>query len=50
MEVAARLRATVGSVEAWRDALATMPERKFLTLVDVLTSLEPSWADWDNKP
>lgn len=49
VQVAARLSATVGSVEAWRDGFATMPERKFLKLVDVLTSLEPSWEDWDGK-
>jgi len=48
-ELAARLTAHHTTVAAWRDGHATMPERKFLLLVDVLTELDPTWDDWDGK-
>jgi len=48
-ELAARLKAHSSTVIAWRDGHATMPERKFLLLVDVLTELDPSWTDWDRQ-
>lgn len=36
---------------AWRLGQAAMPEYKFLRLVDILTELDPSWAEWDEpKP
>jgi hypothetical protein len=49
-ELSRRLNAPDSIVRAWRDGHATMPEYKFLSLVDVLTELDPSWKDWDSKP
>ena len=48
-ELAARLGAAEDTVRAWRDGHATMPQYKFLRLVDILTELDPSWQDWDNE-
>jgi len=31
------LRATEDTIRGWRDGLASMPQRKFLVLVDLLT-------------
>jgi hypothetical protein len=41
--LAERLRAHPDTIRAWRDGHATMPERKFLLLVDILTDLDPNW-------
>lgn len=49
IELADRLRAAPETVQAWRAGLSSMPQTKFLLLVDVLTALEPAWEDWDNK-
>lgn len=38
-----RLGAPPELIRAWRMAHATMPDRKFLKLVDILTDLDPSW-------
>ncbi len=46
-ELARRLNAPDTTVRAWRDRHASMPERKFLLLVDVLAELDVGWADWD---
>jgi len=46
-EVALRINSPVMLIEAWRDGLATIPRDKFLRLIDVLTELDPSWAEWD---
>lgn len=48
-ELARRLGMPPETVTAWRDGMATMPERKFLKLVDVLTELDPTWTGWDEK-
>lgn len=48
-ELAARLGMPPETVQAWRDGMATMPERKFLKLVDILTELDPTWREWDEK-
>jgi len=48
-ELARRLGMPPETVTAWRDGMATMPERKFLKLVDVLTDLDPDWREWDEK-
>jgi hypothetical protein len=48
-ELALRLGMPPETVTAWRDGMATMPERKFLKLVDVLTDLDPSWREWEEK-
>jgi len=42
-ELARRLKATETTVGAWRDGHASMPERKFLVLVDLLDELDESW-------
>ena len=46
-ELARRLKTPDTTVRAWRDRHATMPERKFLLLVDVLAELDVTWTDWD---
>ena len=46
-ELAVRLKVPEDLVKAWRDGHATMPERKFLMLVDVLNHIVPSWETWD---
>ena len=45
----ARLIASESSIHAWRNGHATMPEYKFLQLVDILTSLSIEWAEWNPK-
>ena len=42
-ELCKRLGITPTTVEAWRLGHAEMPDRAFLTLVDLLTELEPGW-------
>jgi len=44
-ELAKRLGAAETSIRAWRFGHATMPEYKFLRLVDILTVLDPAWTD-----
>lgn len=44
VELSVRLGSPVGSIKAWRTGDATMPERKFLALVEILTELDPSWT------
>ena len=48
-ELAKRLRTTDSMIRAWRMGHATMPEYKFLRLVDILNDLEPDWTK-DAKP
>ena len=48
-ELCHRLAAAESIVLAWRDGHATMPEYKFLRLVDILTELDPSWTEWDEQ-
>ncbi len=48
-ELARRLVAPETLIAAWRDGHATMPEYKFLQLVDILTDLQVSWNDWDGE-
>jgi hypothetical protein len=38
------LRATEDTIRGWRDGLASMPQRKFLVLVDLLTELDLEWT------
>ena len=47
-ELALRLHMPEDTVRAWRDGNATMPERYFLRLVDVLTEISADWQDWDD--
>jgi len=44
-ELCKRLRATETSIRAWGLGHATMPEYKFLQLVDILSDLDPHWTD-----
>ena len=46
-ELCHRLAAPETAVRAWRLGHSTMPEYKFLRLVDILTELDPSWTEWD---
>jgi DNA-binding transcriptional regulator YiaG len=47
-DLAWRLHASEATLRAWTSGEATMPQHRFLRLVDVLTELDPSWQDWDN--
>jgi hypothetical protein len=50
-ELSRRLVVPEAMILAWRLGHATMPEYKFLRLVDILTELDPSWVEWDElKP
>jgi hypothetical protein len=44
-ELVRRLGAPDSTIKAWRFGHATMPEYKFLRLVDILTDLDPNWQD-----
>ena len=48
-ELCHRLAVPEASVRAWRLGHATMPEYKFLRLVDILMELDPSWTEWDEQ-
>jgi hypothetical protein len=48
-ELSWRMQATEETLRAWRDGHATMPQYKFLRLVDILTELDPTWQDWDKE-
>ena len=42
-----RLIVSETMIHAWRSGQATMPEYKFLRLIDILTELDPAWTEWD---
>ena len=44
-ELSRRLGAADTTIRDWRMGLATMPERKWLRLVDILVDLDPNWDD-----
>src|SRR5205085_12374299 len=44
-ELAKRLHTVPSVVHAWHMGHSTMPEFKFLRLVDILNELEPDWTD-----
>jgi hypothetical protein len=46
-ELARRLKAHPETLRAWRYGHATIPERKFLLLVDVPNDVDPLWQDPD---
>ena len=47
-ELCRRLVVPETTIRAWRLGHATMPEYKFLRLVDILTELDPDWKEWDD--
>lgn len=46
-EVARRLAVAPGTVDDWRMGLSSMPEEKFLGLVDILVTIDPTWRRID---
>ncbi len=46
-QLSRRLSAPDATLRAWRDGQTTMPQHRFLLLVDLLTALDPSWYDGD---
>jgi hypothetical protein len=48
-ELSEQLGSPESSIQAWRMGHATMPEYKFLKLVDILTELAVTWDDWNPK-
>jgi len=49
-ELSRRLQAPATTIRAWQFGHATMPEYKFLRLVDILTELDPDWVDKVKRP
>ena len=45
VELAKRLHTVPSIIHAWRLGHDTMPEYKFLALVDILSGLEPDWTE-----
>ena len=48
-ELSRLLEAPDTMIRAWRFGHATIPEAKFLKLVDILTDLAISWDEWNPK-
>ena len=48
-ELCRRLVVPESLIRSWEMGTATMPEYKFLRLVDIITELDPSWIDWDEQ-
>jgi hypothetical protein len=48
-ELCRRLVVPEDVIRAWQRGLATMPQFKFLRLVDILTELDPTWKEWDES-
>lgn len=48
-ELAQKLVAPPTAIEAWRSGHPSMPEAKFLKLVDILTDLSIQWDEWNPK-
>ena len=48
-ELSERLGSPASSIQAWRMGHATMPEYKFLKLVDIITELAIAWDEWNPK-
>jgi len=46
-ELSERLGSPERSIHAWRMGHTTMPESKFLKLVDILTDLAVTWDEWN---
>ena len=43
--LAKRLHTVPSIIHAWRSGHDTMPEYKFLALVDIVAALEPEWTE-----
>ena len=46
-ELCRRLVVPEELLRAWKRGHTTMPQYKFLRLVDILTELDPDWKAWD---
>ena len=44
-ELSRRLAVPETTIRAWRFGHVTMPDAKFLQLVDILVTLDPRWMD-----
>jgi hypothetical protein len=44
-ELSRRLTVSDMTIRAWRFGHVTMPDAKFLQLVDILVTLDPNWTD-----
>lgn len=50
-ELSRQLGAPDSTIRTWRMGHASMPDRKFLKLVDILTDLDPNWSEhFKQKP
>jgi len=49
-ELSKRLGVPETTIRAWMFGHATMPEHKFLRLVDILSDIEPDWTDKVGTP
>ena len=43
VELARRLKAPESTVRAWRDGHGSIPQKKFVLLVDVMAAVNPDW-------
>ncbi len=48
-QLSLRLSAPGATLHAWRDGHATMPQHRFLRLIDLLSALDPAWYDSEEK-
>jgi hypothetical protein len=48
--LAEKLGANPDMIRTWRHGHATMPDRKFLRLVDILTELDVDWHEPPDPP
>ena len=48
-ELCRRLVVPESLIRSWELGTATMPEYKFLRLVDIITELDPTWIEWDEQ-
>jgi len=49
-ELSVRLGSPATTIMAWRLGHVTMPEGKFLLMVDILMEIDPNWTDRASKP
>jgi transcriptional regulator with XRE-family HTH domain len=46
-ELARRLGVSESIIQTWRMGRAAMPQSDFLRLIDILTSLDIQWGEWN---